>query len=127
MQESYEFFYALCDKTEKDRQAVIDSCENIDAQDELAGWTVLMHAAFEGEKDIVETLIKNKANLDLQTKIGDTALLRATSRGYTDIVKMLVENGANLYLSNIVDHADVRYYANRLTRTKRLEILGTRP
>ena len=104
-------------------EILIKSKANLDLQNK-SGETALILATIEGEKDIVEILIKNKANLDLQTKIGDAALLRATSRGYTDIVKMLVENGANLYLSNIVDHADVRYYANRLTRTKRLEILG---
>lgn len=62
---------------------------DINAVDD-AGHTALILAAENGNKDIVELLIKNGA--DPSAKHNE-ALLRAAERGHTEVIKLLLENG----------------------------------
>lgn len=54
----------------------------------------------EGNKDCVETLLANFANVDMQNYFGETALFLAAARGFDDICYMLLEHGADPNISN---------------------------
>lgn len=56
--------------------------------------TLLMHAVFHGNINIVATLIKNGANVNAQSEKGLTPLLAAQVKGYTEIEYLLKQNGA---------------------------------
>lgn len=54
-----------------------------------------------GNKEIVELLLKQGANANLQNEDGYTALLIAVSSGNKEIVQLLLENGADINIKNI--------------------------
>ncbi len=64
------------------------------------GYTAILIASIRGRKDIIKLLIKNNANLDIQTRCGDTALILSILMERLDIAKLLIENGANVNLHN---------------------------
>ncbi|MCJ1295195.1 hypothetical protein MMC34_006757 [Xylographa carneopallida] len=71
-------------KTEARRKS--DQCE-----------TPLLYAAwFLGKEEILELLLRHKANIGAKDMNGRTALIRAACRGYEQNVKMLLEHGANI-------------------------------
>jgi ankyrin repeat protein len=71
----------------------------VDAADNF-NRTALMNAALYNNLELVQELIKRKANLDLQDKIGYTALHFAAQEAHVDMVKMLLDNGANPNLAD---------------------------
>ncbi|MCJ1384321.1 hypothetical protein MMC17_007437 [Xylographa soralifera] len=71
-------------KTEARRKS--DQCE-----------TPLLYAAwFLGKEEILDLLLKHKANIEAKDLSGRTALIRAACRGYEYNVKILLEHGANI-------------------------------
>ena len=60
------------------------------------GVTALIDASFEGQKDIVELLILERADLNAQDIQGDTALMNAAIKGHIEIVELLISNGADV-------------------------------
>lgn len=60
------------------------------------GWTALMIAVAEGHVDIVEILLKNKADPNIKNDAGNTSIMFAVRYGYEKIFDLLVKNGASL-------------------------------
>ena len=48
----------LAAETKEEKQAIIDSCKNINVH-KLGGWTALMYAAFDSNYEIVKLLVKH--------------------------------------------------------------------
>lgn len=62
----------------------------LDLQDE-AGWTILHHAAFQGDIEAVEELLEAGAELSIVNYDGETALDIAYNRGCTQIIELLLQ------------------------------------
>jgi ankyrin repeat protein len=70
-----------------------------------AGNTPLIRAAWEGDADKVEALLKTGADVNASNREGMTALMAATwgktGRGDVRIAKALIANGANVNAANV--------------------------
>jgi len=66
----------------------------------IGGATALHIACREQNFEIVEILIKNKANINLQDNEGWTPLMRASLAGDKEIVKLLIQKGAIINYKN---------------------------
>ncbi len=55
-----------------------------------------MWAAYEGQTDTAEILLKAGAHLTMTNRDGDTALMIAADKGHLDMVKLLFKHGAPL-------------------------------
>ena len=55
-----------------------------------------MHAADEGNLDIIKLLVQNGADVNAATKEGNTALILAANEDQRGIIKFLTEKGANV-------------------------------
>lgn len=62
--------------------------------------TALWCAAGAGHKDVVETLVKFKADVNHPTQTNSTPLRAACFDGHLEIVRFLVENGADMDIPN---------------------------
>lgn len=61
------------------------------------GNTALYLAAMVGQADVVEAIIKRRANLDFVSPLGgETALMVAAERGHVETVQQLIDAGADL-------------------------------
>lgn len=60
------------------------------------GWTLLHHASYFGQKDIVAVLIKHGADVNGRDDSGWTALHRAASAGHSEVIRFLAANGADV-------------------------------
>ena len=60
------------------------------------GFTALMEAAHHGHIDIVRTLVKAKAKVDVRNNRLDTALTEAAAIGHSETVQILLDAGANV-------------------------------
>jgi len=61
-----------------------------------SGWTLLLIAAANGHKQLVELLLKRGAKPDAQDSIGTTALMAAANNGHVRVVEALLEHGAEV-------------------------------
>ena len=68
---------------------------DVNAKDET-GYTPLLWAVLNGNKDIVEALIKKKANVNEKTKEDETALMLATFLANQDLINVLLAAGADV-------------------------------
>jgi ankyrin repeat protein len=59
-----------------------------------AGWTALLFATVNGDKDLVEYLILNGANVNHTSDEGQTALALARQEKYEEIIRLLKKHGA---------------------------------
>jgi ankyrin repeat protein len=64
------------------------------------GSAALIEASFEGDKQAVELLIQEGANLDARDRLGDTALMSAALKGHIEIVELLLSKGADVSLAD---------------------------
>ena len=64
------------------------------------GNTALHIAACRGRNDVISTLIKSGADLNIQNNEGDTALHRAASTGNNEVATNLIMAGADLNKKN---------------------------
>src|SRR5207244_9894882 len=66
--------------------------------------TPLIKAAWDGEEEIVTTLLAAGAKVNARaTDTGETALLNAVSRGHVEIIKTLLEAHADVAVKNRFD------------------------
>ena len=84
------------------KSLVKDKKIDINAKDQT-GATALMLAAINGNDDVVNVLIKHKANLELKSNEGETALSFAVSNDNASIAKKLITAGAD---TNIILNGD---------------------
>ena len=68
---------------------------DVNALDDLED-TPLIKAAYKGQKDIVDILLKAGADVDDQDKFGNSVLIEATKKGHADIVRELIHEGADI-------------------------------
>jgi ankyrin repeat protein len=64
------------------------------------GWTALITASCIGQKEIVEIILKNKADIEAKDLSGWTALMWASYHGRKEIVELLLKNGAEINAKN---------------------------
>jgi len=69
----------------------VDACDR-------HGQTALMLAAHAGHRDVVETLIAHRANLNITAKFGLSALMLALVAGHEEVARLLAKAGADLSL-----------------------------
>lgn len=61
----------------------------------IHGATALFTAILKGRIAVVQTLLKQGANVNTRTVSGKTPLMAAAYKGYSDIVQLLLEHGAD--------------------------------
>ncbi|MFO0828400.1 MAG: ankyrin repeat domain-containing protein [Phycisphaerales bacterium] len=71
---------------------------DVNKKDEVGGGRTALHwAVKDNSKEIVEVLLKYKANLEAPDRVGKTALaMAAESKDGAEMVKLLIEKGANV-------------------------------
>lgn len=67
----------------------VDSCDD-------AGLSLLMRAAREGNLELVDFLVRNRANIRARTSWGDTAMSLAGQKGQTAVIRRLIEGGGEV-------------------------------
>ena len=72
---------------------------------ELSGKTALMAAASRGRANLVSTLIKRGATVDLKHYSGETALMFAADSGDKSTIEALLRAGANVNATVVSPHA----------------------
>ncbi|CAF1011713.1 unnamed protein product [Brachionus calyciflorus] len=72
----------------------LESCD-LDYCDS-SGWTALRYAAWTGNEQIVNILVKNGATIDLADKDLRTPLRAAVFSGHENVVKILIKSGADV-------------------------------
>lgn len=84
------------------------------------GNTLLMLAAYNGQKETVELLLSKNADINCLNGRGQSPIAGAVFKGYDEIVKLLVEGGADVKLGqpNAVDCAKM------FKRDEALRIMG---
>lgn len=58
--------------------------------------TILMYAAYKGNREIAELLLKSGAELDARDRDGQTALTYAILEGHYDVANFLIDRGADV-------------------------------
>ncbi len=69
---------------------------DLNAKDEVAGWTPLNYAVMSGEKEAVEVLIDNGADVNVKDKYGSTPLHDASLGKHNEVVELLISKGADV-------------------------------
>jgi len=77
-------------------ECVLGFGAELDAQEDVRGFTPLMSAVASGELEAVRALIAGGANIDRAGLKGYTALGLAAVKGRHAIARLLLENGANV-------------------------------
>ncbi|XP_052086013.1 serine/threonine-protein phosphatase 6 regulatory ankyrin repeat subunit A-like [Mytilus californianus] len=60
------------------------------------GWTPLYEACVQGDIETFKSLIKNRANVNMQTNFGEMPLVAACQQGHGFLIKMLLEERADI-------------------------------
>lgn len=89
---------------------ILNSGVNVNAtfardDSELSGKTALMAAASRGRANLVSTLIKRGATVDLKHYSGETALMFAADSGDKSTIEALLRAGANVNATVVSPHA----------------------
>lgn len=71
----------------------------VDVNSTDGGYSALHYAASYGKQDLVELLIKARANVNYKDNHGHTALFLAVSNNYYDIVDFLIKSGADVNIA----------------------------
>ena len=69
---------------------------DLNAKDVVAGWTPLNYAVMSGEKEAVEVLIDNGADVNVKDKYGSTPLHDASLGKHNEVVELLISKGADV-------------------------------
>jgi hypothetical protein len=72
---------------------------DVDAKNKF-GVTALIDASYRGQKEQIEWLIVEGANLNARDNQGDTALMNAAIKGHDEIVELLIANGADVHVQD---------------------------
>ncbi|XP_067653296.1 ankyrin repeat domain-containing protein 50-like [Haliotis asinina] len=83
--------YLACEQGYSDIVKYLLSLKCVDINSRgVSNRTPVMVAAYEGHKDVVELLVKHRADMSLTTRFGNNILYLACEQGYSDIVKYLL-------------------------------------
>ncbi len=86
-------------RTQEVLEKLTDHPEWVGARDRnpaTRDWTLLHHAAAQGNGELTELLLKFSAGIDARSSDGQTALHVAAGRGRLNVVRILVEKGARV-------------------------------
>lgn len=72
----------------------------IDNQDAEDGFSALHLAVMQGHLQVIEGLLRGRADVDCQSQLGDTPLLWAAHSGSDSAAKLLLDAGADVSLKN---------------------------
>lgn len=72
-------------------EALLAAGADVNATDTGEGFTALMHAAAEGQLEVVKVLLQHNADRSRRDIDGDTAQSFAEKNGHTEVVKMLAK------------------------------------
>ncbi len=61
----------------------------------------IVYAAYDGEYDLVLSLLERGDDVNAKTELGESALLAATTSGFLGIVEVLLENGADVNAEDV--------------------------
>ena len=86
-------------------KALLDKGADSNSKRSDNAYTPLHSAVYEGNQEMIQLLLKNKADIDAKNLIGDTPLHMAVASGEVTIVKLLLDAGANLNVTNNIDGA----------------------
>ncbi|MDF2964870.1 MAG: ankyrin-2-like [Rickettsiaceae bacterium] len=89
------------------------------------GWTLLHHAAHQGNTEAIEYLVSQGAAIDASDLNGYTPLHIATEDNCYEAVKTLIDNDADLYCINIHDKYTPLEIALKNNNRKLVELLVT--
>jgi ankyrin repeat protein len=81
----------------------LDSGANINERSSLAGWTLLVFASHEDKFNLVQFLLKRKADVNVLTDSKNTALNLALKWNRLDIAEVLINAGTITSIKNIRD------------------------
>ncbi|MWV62355.1 ankyrin repeat domain-containing protein [Helicobacter saguini] len=84
----------------KDLKTLLDSKLNVNLRNEK-GNTLLMIAAYNGNFEACELLLKYGADVNLLNDKNLSPLSGVCFKGYENIAKLLLENGADIYLGRL--------------------------
>lgn len=85
----------------KNIENIKSNLEDIDKKDSR-GRTPLINSIVQRKSiDIIESIIRAGANLELKDKLGDTALKKAIKFKRIDVVELLIKHGVNIQSENI--------------------------
>ncbi|MPN08744.1 hypothetical protein SDC9_156029 [bioreactor metagenome] len=85
----------------KNIENIKSNLEDIDKKDSR-GRTPLINSIVQRKSiDIIESIIRAGANLELKDKLGDTALKKAIKFKRIDVVELLIKYGVNIQSENI--------------------------
>ncbi|TEW44770.1 ankyrin repeat domain-containing protein [Psychromonas algicola] len=88
------------------------------------GYSALMLAVYNGEKDFCEALLRCGANVNSVDGVGNTVLMAAAFKGQVGIVELLLQFNADISLKNKTN-MNVRDWANMFGRTDVLSYLDS--
>jgi len=87
---------------------------HIDEQDSL-GYTALHHAAYQGNDEITQLLLKYGATADAQDAYNETPLHHATRRGHIGVITTLLHAGATINARNVNKQTPLHLAARLIT------------
>lgn len=93
---------------------------DINKKEDKTGYTALIYAARNGNRDIVQLLIENKADLNIVDNEGNTALMCTIYYSCDEIAKLLIAKGTDLNILNAQNQAALTF----ARRYKRSEIIN---
>lgn len=98
---------------------------SVESTTDTHGNTPLHQAAFNGQSEIVRSLLSAYPDMiDTANDVGETPLILAAREGNNEFVSLLVEHGANVNLADNLQHTAL-YYASERGYNEITEILLT--
>ena len=92
--------YSICSGKIEITAMLLFAGMKIEQIDSTFGRTPVIWAADCGQKEILDLLIGNNADINIQSVIGETALILASGSGHYEIVQTLLENNVEVNATN---------------------------
>ena len=83
--------------------------DSVSSKDENYGATPLHFAAYAADKDVVELLLANKAEVNATGNDGDAPLHYAAGKGHNDVVELLLANKAEVNAQDKLGFTPLHY------------------
>lgn len=121
LQQRREAFHHLKDQWREVAMLLIDHAADVNA--DVGGDTSLFVAAFVGDKDLVEALIKKGADVNGSKDANETPLHTAIAENHRDVAKLLIDKGANVNAGNFNQHTPLHYLSSDMDDRNLAELM----